>query len=407
MVTWQVPEYFTKMDAFMLNEIDSLQVPYPIATWLAANGTHVIRFTCGPNKKCGLTAPTLALPINSTRPVQNIVELTPNDDSLRLLVSADHVVLIRETTNYLEVVDSFDWSSYEFLQDYPASRLAGVIVSPIQPNSNTYQVVMGFAANDVHDVGYVVTLRRTSFWSFHTMTFLSSSPQAFSAHPSVVSPRMVYYWLVQTPYLGANTNNAFVRAMGGAAENLAVASAVFKPGVTWSTSVFLVDDNGILTDRQGMGLIVSGNNHTAGFDAWAPLFSFGEDTPEVILRTPTHLGETQGYTLPSDSVRMYANIQLLWLGAVLSHNIHTNCWDMIQLDFAVAHKRNIEEYESGTLRGTSTSLFDSANFSPQTRFDTNCKPSTCNFETPGDCPPQKCWGDSRNSGFMCCKRPPI
>lgn len=432
LATWNVPVQFSSASAYKLNGIEPRSIPNPTASWIAADGENVFRFQCGPGALCYETASPVTLGINASLPVRAIEEVDYNEAMELLLVHVEGVVRIQETQTALYVLDSMSWKSENWYRQFPLSRVTGVVRTYAGVDGQTRGRLMIALAPEKQTpsaVGLVAKILYDKFGkSVEQVTMMPEAAQKFSAHIPDVGSGMIYYWLIQTPYTNDTTKNAFLLSHGGSAQNaLLNASTTFKPGIHWSSDVFLFDSNHWLGAAK-VGLVVSGNNSSSSiispsskFDAWTPRFSFRTGYPEVILGNSFPIN---GFGMPRLSAQAFGEFSLASLAAKSADG----CWYAILIDWnanepetklnhhqLIAKSRDTVELKKKMAQKfrETFSMSEEERTDPKVDnfehsfFDANCRISNCDLDNPGDCPLGKCWARGAVGGFQCCKHPPV
>jgi len=392
-VSWKVPAEFVKgATAIRFAAIDAQTLPNPTASWIAANGTHAYRFQCGPGILCYRTAEPARLPIDPSRPVRSITEIVEGQSSQLYLVTEDSVVTLTEEDHSLTVWKNVTWNHRHFFTTFPVDRITGVVRSYDSRN-----LLVSLSSSNNNGVGYVVNvaIEPSGELSVFTVTLMTRSPQSFYAHNDQLRPRLIYYWLIQDPYVDITTHNAFVVSSGGAHHDMKLASAVFEPGESWAPDVFLLED------ELQSGLLASGNYSKPGFSAWSPQFAFGDDDdPEVRLRSATPFLPSTGFSKPRFAIRTWGG----WMGqigSVTSKNLNDGCWYIVILNWGDASKappRRSSRVSGPNLKTSKAVVLPTKG---------NCRVSNCDLDNPGDCPLEQCWALGALDGFQCCTKPPV
>ena len=462
-VTWNIHPYYMNFTSYKLNGIDPTSSPYPRVSWIAANNEEVIRFQCGPAANCYPTIKDpVPIPIKPNFYVQAIRNINYGDDMSLLLVHPGGAIRVQETNTDLYVVDSLDWSSQSWFQTFPVNRINGAVRTYVNHNNQARGrlTVAISPQSNVTGVGLIVNAVYDSIGRrLKQVTMMPQAAQNFAAHEKNTGDGLVYYWLMQTPYVDTATKNAYVLSHGGGSQNAPqYASTTFKPGVHWSREVFLFD-KGELMGTLDIGMLVSGNEAQSGFNVWSPQFAFGQASPEVVLgnsRPVTSFG------MPILADNLFGDH--LGSAASMATKGPDGCWWYVILDWNANspgkrlaldafRQRSTEMYkeiranphrnytkdavtqriekaqaaqEQQVLQGQgANNAMKSANDfskilsdplktstsakreSTMGQFSANCRVSNCDIDNPGDCPIGQCWARGAIGGFQCCEHPPV
>jgi hypothetical protein len=141
------------------------------------------------------------------------------------------------------------------------------------------------------------------------------------------------------------------------------------------------------------GTMAVGNPNTLGFDLLCLHFGYGKSSgPEVSITRRKHASSAKGLPILGFQTGPFEP-------EVVAVSRTASGWSIITVSF-------VEECRPPWVHASQNNE-ENRKPAPVSLVNSNCRPSSCNIDTDGDCTPQHCWGIAKDGSFLCCKHPPV
>jgi len=350
-------------------------------TFVAVNSVHAVTLLvtrsssayliqCWIHTCVSKSSSPVLLPLAAGDDVQQVF-VTPYA-AYKLLLVSPNMAIPFDTRSMTVSEKPMDWTRYSTFY-----RLK--TVTSLTALTSTLFISLG-TSSEPQGVGAIVSLSHPMFWSFSTITFFIHTPSNMGSNGATE-----LYWAQTT-----NTSGLLWTW-----PNREVAETPFAKGEQWSSRI------APQRSLDGTILLASGNTTShAGFTFWTPVVQLGLD-----LGAPQPFTSQRGWALPYLS---RSTSQGIVVTSKTSQGIH----DLLFCQWGIHPYYSVEKGYipikkelNNIIRSESRKLEVSRE---RRLISENCRPSTCELDTPGDCAIGQCWGTGgKGDSFVCCKHPPV